>query len=74
MRGFGDLVAFVLTPLQSLIKRFYGKKDCGCKKRQEALNRLLPFSDKGLTEQQVKDWNERRDRRFQRKTPPTNNS
>jgi hypothetical protein len=66
MKGFGDLIAWFLIPLQPLIKRFYGKKDCGCKKRQEALNRILPFSNKGMTEQEIKDWNERRDRRFNR--------
>lgn len=42
MRGLGDLIAWLLAPLEPLIRRFYGKKGCGCKKRQETLNRAFP--------------------------------
>lgn len=66
-RGLGDLVAFMLTPLEYLLQpvlRHFGikvgvrdeitalslqsppsvKKECGCKKRQEMLNKLVPFT------------------------------
>jgi len=37
-RGFGDTVAAITTAV--------GIKPCGgCKARQEALNRILPYSD-----------------------------
>lgn len=42
MRGLGDLIKWILTPLEPLIRRFYGKKGCGCKKRQEVLNDKFP--------------------------------
>ena len=76
MKGLGDLVAWFLTPLQPLVKRFYGKKECGCKKRQDALNEFVPFKTRPMTEQEIKDWQEHRNKRFERKnkTPTTNNS
>ena len=62
-RGLGDLVAFILTPLEPLVRRLgyevgvrdeiaaqglihppSVKKECGCKKRQEMLNKLIPFT------------------------------
>ena len=62
-RGLGDLVAFILTPLEPLVRRLgyevgvrdeiaaqgliqrpSVKKECGCKKRQEMLNKLVPFT------------------------------
>lgn len=62
-RGLGDLVAFMLTPLEPLVRRLgyevgvrdeitalslqsppSVKKECGCKKRQEMLNKLVPFT------------------------------
>ena len=42
MRGLGDLIKFLLQPLEPLIRRFYGKKGCGCRKRQEVLNEKFP--------------------------------
>lgn len=42
MRGLGDLIAWLLSPLEPLIRRFYGKKGCGCRKRQEVLNDKFP--------------------------------
>ena len=76
MKGLGDLVAWFLTPFKPLVKRFYGKKECGCQKRQNALNDLLPFKTRPMTEQEIKDWQEHRNKRFERKnkTPTTNNS
>lgn len=61
MRGLGDLIAWFLTPLEPLIRRFYGKKGCGCKKRQETLNKSFPnpflptprIVKEGLTEKQI---------------------
>ena len=47
MKGLGDLVAFVLEPLQSVLGRFGVRtKDCGCQKRKTFLNRLFPFRTK----------------------------
>lgn len=42
MRGLGDLIKWILTPLEPLIRRFTKKKGCGCKKRQEVLNEKFP--------------------------------
>lgn len=42
MRGLGDLIAWLVAPLEPLIRRFYGKKGCGCRKRQEVLNDKFP--------------------------------
>lgn len=46
MRGMGDLLAYCLKPLEPLIRRFGPKKGCGCKKRQEVLNQIVPFKSK----------------------------
>jgi hypothetical protein len=58
MRGLGDLIAWVLTPLQPLIRRFYGSKDCGCKQRQEVLNRKFPFQ--GLSPEEIEKYHSKR--------------
>ena len=47
-RGLGDSLAKFTkaTGLHSLAKRSakaMGKKDCGCKKRQETLNKAFPY-------------------------------
>jgi hypothetical protein len=47
-RGLGDSIAKFTkaTGLHSLAQigaRAVGKKDCGCKKRQEALNKAFPY-------------------------------
>jgi hypothetical protein len=46
--GFGDTVAKITkkTGIEKLTKMVYGEKDCGCKKRQEALNRAFPYKNK----------------------------
>jgi hypothetical protein len=41
MRGLGDLVAKFADPIGKIIG--LDKATCGCAKRQDALNRLLPF-------------------------------
>jgi hypothetical protein len=41
MRGLGDLIAKVADPIGKAIG--LDKAKCGCAKRQERLNRLVPF-------------------------------
>jgi len=80
MRGIGDLVAFVLQPLQPLIRRFGPKKGCGCKKRQEVLNQIVPFSrDPARADYIKRKMDEYQDRlrkieEQNNKTPATNDS
>jgi hypothetical protein len=50
-QGFGDTVAAVAEKLKLNILAektaiAAGKEDCGCKKRQQKLNELLPYSKK----------------------------
>lgn len=48
-KGAGDVVARVAEPIASLIDRAVktNLSNCaGCKKRREALNKLLPFDGK----------------------------
>ena len=47
-RGFGDTInkfttATGLNTLANLSAKVLGKKDCGCNKRQEALNKAFPY-------------------------------
>ena len=47
-RGLGDVVATIthltgIDKLAALISRWRGK-DCGCNRRQELLNQIVPFS------------------------------
>lgn len=48
-KGFGDTVAKVtkLTGIQSVVKTVSKKmgKDCGCDKRRDTLNRMIPYRD-----------------------------
>lgn len=47
MKGMGDLVAKVAQPIAKGLDRIFGTniQGCGgCKKRQEKLNELIPFS------------------------------
>ena len=46
-KGFGDTVAAITkaTGIEMLVKSIFGP-DCGCDARQEALNRLVPYSSK----------------------------
>ena len=43
MRGLGDLVAKVANPIAKALG--INTQGCGCKQRQEALNRLVPFGE-----------------------------
>jgi hypothetical protein len=48
-KGLGDSVAAVtkatkLDKLAEQVAKLAGKEDCGCKKRQEKLNRLVSYN------------------------------
>lgn len=45
MRGLGDLLAwgFKKIGIEVAVKKISKGKDCGCKKRQELLNKAVPF-------------------------------
>ena len=47
-RGAGDVVEWITekSGIKFLVKRIYGKSDCGCSGRQKALNNLIPFNPK----------------------------
>jgi len=48
-KGFGDTVAKVtkLTGIKAVVDKVAEKtgKDCGCDKRKDTLNRLIPYRD-----------------------------
>ena len=48
-KGFGDTVAKVtkLTGVKAVVDKVAEKtgKDCGCNKRRDTLNRLIPYRD-----------------------------
>lgn len=48
-KGLGDTVAAITkaTGIEMLVKSIFGP-DCGCDARQEALNRLVPYSSKEI--------------------------
>ena len=51
INGLGDVVAKVakMTSINKVVKfvtKVTGKYDCGCKKRQDALNKKFPFKNK----------------------------
>lgn len=51
-KGLGDTIAalaesFKLDKAAQKIAQAAGKEDCGCKKRQQKLNELVPYSKKG---------------------------
>jgi hypothetical protein len=50
MQGIGDLVAKIAEPIANAIGM--DKKNCGCQKRQEWLNRYFPFRKEGNGETQ----------------------
>jgi hypothetical protein len=45
MEGLGDVVEKVVdsTGVSYVVKKFAGKKDCGCAARKAKLNKLFPF-------------------------------
>jgi len=47
-KGFGDTIAkvtnfFGLDILADKIAKFFGKEDCGCTRRKNKLNKLVPY-------------------------------
>ena len=49
-RGLGDSIAkfthaFGIDKLADKIAKLFGKEDCGCERRREALNKLVPYKD-----------------------------
>ena len=60
--GFGDDVAKVLevTGIKKLVEVFVDGEDCGCDKRKEKLNNLLPkrYTARCLTESEYNEWKE----------------
>ena len=49
MEGFGDLIALLthalgVDTLAQNAAQLLGQEDCGCNKRREQLNELLPFN------------------------------
>ena len=47
-RGAGDVVEYIteISGVKYLMKRIYGKQDCGCDGRKEKLNEMIPFNPK----------------------------
>jgi hypothetical protein len=50
-KGLGDTVAEIAQKLKldivaNKIAKTAGKEDCGCKKRQQKLNELVPYKNK----------------------------
>jgi hypothetical protein len=45
-RGLGDTIARItkMTGIDKIVDKMTGKKGCGCKKRQETLNKMFPYS------------------------------
>jgi len=50
-KGLGDSISKLtsitkLDKLATQIAKGLGKKDCGCNKRQDTLNKIFPYGDK----------------------------
>lgn len=47
-RGAGDVIEYIteISGIKYLVKRIYGKQDCGCNERQRKLNETIPFNPK----------------------------
>lgn len=50
-KGLGDTVAKIteatgLDKAAEAIAKAFGQEDCGCKRRQEKLNEILPYKNK----------------------------
>jgi hypothetical protein len=46
--GLGDSIEKIteITGIKKVVEKVTGKKDCGCKKRKEALNKAFPYKNK----------------------------
>ena len=51
-KGLGDTVSAITkaTGIQMLVKSIFGP-DCGCSERQEALNKMVPYSTSSKEEE-----------------------
>ena len=50
-QGLGDSIAkftslFGIDKLADRVAKFFGKKDCGCNRRRETLNKIISYKDK----------------------------
>ena len=47
-KGLGDSIEKIteITGIKKVVEKVTGKKDCGCKKRKEALNKAFPYKNK----------------------------
>ena len=51
-KGLGDTIAKLthFTGIDKLAKRVakaFGKEDCGCERRRDKLNKIIPYKNKG---------------------------
>ena len=51
MEGLGDVIAKIthflyLDKLAEKVAHLFGKEDCGCTRRKNKLNKLVPFKNK----------------------------
>jgi|TARA_R110002020_G_scaffold47639_3_gene135471 hypothetical protein len=49
-KGLGDSVEKLArrTKIKNLVKRLAKGKDCGCKKRQNKLNKMFPYKNENI--------------------------
>ena len=47
-KGLGDTIEKITkaTGIKKVVEAVAGKKDCGCNKRKEALNKVFPYKNK----------------------------
>ena len=45
-KGLGDTIEKITkaTGIKKVVEKVTGEKDCGCKKRREALNKRFPYN------------------------------
>ena len=50
-KGLGDTIEKFTkaTGIKKVVEKVTGKKDCGCNKRKEALNKAVPYKNKNKT-------------------------
>lgn len=60
VEGLGDAIAviteiFGIDKVADKVAKTLGKEDCGCKRRREKLNELVPFKKKEDADKRVED-------------------
>ena len=47
-KGLGDTIEKIteITGVKKVVEKVTGKKDCGCNKRKEKLNKMFPYKNK----------------------------